>query len=672
MTAVVGVALAVLAGYLSFFRIGGSIRTLSYDVPFIVGHRSGGADDLRIVYLDELDGTFVGRRSQARLLDKLNEAGARAVVYDLIFDLPSEDPEVDREFAAAMLRFRGVDEAGNPLPGAPRRPVLLACGRQNVSQTGVTGERLIPPTDELLAAADDFGLVALIHDKKFTVRELTTGTRDEASITWKAASALGAPLSEDDRLTPRWVNYAGPPPDPANPEAKPAIPSCSASDLLNGTVPGFLRDKIVVVGAKPGMVGAAAGLDLFSTPFHRIDLRGDLPLMSGVEIQATLLANLLRQNWLTCSAPRQDTWLIILAGIAAGLAFTRLRPFHGMFVVFFSVLFLIALGTYSVHVKRLWFPWSVVAFVQIPVAVLWGTAAHFYIERFFRAKLGEEQRQLRDAFAKYLSPQMLDRLTAEGFQLKVGGEKIEAAMMFTDLEDFTNMCERVGDPERIVTTLNDYFERTTFHIFDHDGVVIKFIGDAIFAVWGAPIREPDAALKAVRAAWKLSQSDQLVVDGVALKTRIGLHFGAVVAGNVGSARRVDYTLIGDAVNLSARLESLNKTLGTHILISDEVRQRIGDEFTTRKVGHFKVKGRREVTVIHELLGPATSEGEPPWITLYHRALDALSANDREQARNHFVATQTSLGRNDGPSAFFLKHLDAGGAIPDGVLEMTEK
>ncbi len=666
LTALAGVVLAVLAGYLALFRLGGSIRTLSYDVPFIFP-KTASAEDVRIVYLDELDGQFLDRRAQAKLLDKLNEAGARAVIYDLIFDLPSEDPGVDQEFAAAMLRFRGVDEMGEPVAGMPRRQVLLACGRQNINQTGVTGEQLIPPTDELLAAADDFGLVTLIHDKEFTVRELSTGTRDEPTLTWKAAIALGTPLEEKDRLAARWLNYVGHP-DPN----RPAIQSCSASNLLSGSVPDFLRDKVVVVGAKPGIVGAAAGLDLFSTPYHRFDLRGELPLTSGVEIQATGLANLLKQNWLVRSDPRHDTWLIVAAGILAGIAFSRLRPVHGIIVAVVAVLLLVAVGYFSVRFQRIWFPWSVAAFVQIPVALGWGTAAHFYIERFFRVKLGEEQRQLREAFAKYLSPQMLDRLTAEGFKMRVGGEKIEAAMMFTDLENFTDLCEKVGDPERIVRTLNEYFEQTTSHIFDDDGVVIKFIGDAIFAAWGAPLAEPQAALKAARAAWKLSNTDKIMIDGVALNTRIGVHFGEVVAGNIGSARRVDYTMIGDAVNLAARLESLNKMLGTDILISNEVSERISSEFRTRLVGRFKVKGRREVTLIHELLGPVLQDGEPEWITIYHEALAALQANDPEQARGRFKAAEASRGQRDGPSNFFLHRIDTGDRVKDGIIEMTEK
>jgi adenylate cyclase len=659
-TGFVGVVLAVLAGYIAWFRIGSPVTTLSYDIPFFAGHR-GTAENVRIVYIDELDGSFINRSGQSKLLDRLNEAGARAVVYDLIFDRPSEDPAIDREFAAAMLRFRGVDENGNPLPGKSQRPVLLACGRKMLLQAGVIGEQLIPPNDELLGAADDFGLVAFVHDQKFTVRELSTGTPDEPSLTWKAATALGAPLVEAQRESAKWINYAGPPG---------TIPAFNASDVLREESFAPLRDKIIVVGAKPGMVGTAAGVDLFSTPYHRIDFR-DTPLMSGVEVQATLLANLLGSNWLTRSTEGSDMWLIKIAGLLAGGLFSWLRPGRGFLVAILLILALFVLGTLSLHYHRFWFPWSVVAFLQIPVALVWGTASHFYVERFFRAKLTEEQRQLREAFAKYLSPQMLDRLTAEGFRMKVGGEKVEAAILFTDIEDFTNMSERVGDPEKIVSTLNDYFERTTAHVFDDDGVVIKFIGDAIFAAWGAPLPEPDAAPKAARAAWKLSQSSREVIHGERLNTRIGLHFGEVVAGNIGSMRRVDYTMIGDAVNLAARLESLNKTLGTSILMSDEVHRRLGDGFLTRKVGHFRVKGRREVTIIHELLGLAV-DGTPEWIGIYHEALAALTADLPEQACELFMKTSAAKGETDGPSAFFMKRLDAGDLISGGVIEMTEK
>ncbi len=266
---------------------------------------------------------------------------------------------------------------------------------------------------------------------------------------------------------------------------------------------------------------------------------------------------------------------------------------------------------------------------------------------------------------------MLDRLTAEGFKMNPGGEKARVAMMFTDLESFTDMCDRVRDPERIVATLNDYFERTTGHIFDDDGVIIKFIGDAIFAAWGAPVPDPDAPRKAVRSAWKLFQSDKLVVDGESLDTRIGLHFGDVVAGNIGSKRRVDYTMIGDAVNLAARLEGLNKLIGTRILMSDAIRETVGDEFRTRRVGRFRVKGRKEVTIVHELLGPARQESVPEWITAYHEAVEALENGDHDRARSGFGRV-LSLRDGDGPSRFFLHALDQKDVTADGVVEMKEK
>ena len=245
--------------------------------------------------------------------------------------------------------------------------------------------------------------------------------------------------------------------------------------------------------------------------------------------------------------------------------------------------------------------------------------------------------------------------------------------MFTDIESFTEMCQRVRDPERIVATLNDYFHRTTGHIFDHDGVIIKFIGDAIFAAWSVPLTDPQAPLKAARAAWKLSQSDQLTVDGVELKTRIGVHFGEVVAGNIGTDLHVDYTLIGDAVNLAARLEGLNKTLGTHILVSSAVAAHLGSEFRTRRVGRFKVKGRTETTEVHELLGPALQPDEPSWVTSYQGALTALESGDHSAARALFETTIATRSRyRDGPSRFFLDCLDKGDALPGGVVEMKEK
>ena len=672
VAAIVGAILAVFIGHLSLLRLGESLVSASYDMPFMMHH--GGSDGLvRIVYLDQLDEEMLDRRPQALLLDKLAESGAKAVVYDVIFDLASKDPEIDKAFADSIRRFRGVDAEGNPIPGKPQRHVFLACGREVFNVNRVAGEQLIPPTDVLLDAADDFGIVAF-DDDAYLVRKLSTGSRDEPSLIWKTAAALGAKLDENDRLETRWINFIGPPPDPTKNNTTGPIPSRGAASVLQGgSDTEFFGDKVVVVGGEPGIVGAALGKDLFSTPFHRFQIGGKLPLMSGVEVQATGLANLMQGNWLTRSGYRLDLTMIIIAGILAGAGLTFLRPVKAILTAVGLIVAFAIAGVCSIHFERFWFPWTVVSFAQIPAALVWGIAAHSYVERFFRIKISAEQVAIREAFAKYLSPQMLDRLTIEGFNTNLGGEKVQAAMMFTDLESFTDMCERVGDPERIVDMLNDYFERTTGSIFDHDGVVIKFIGDAIFAAWGAPIHDPEAPIKAVRAAWKLYQSDKLVVDGLELRTRIGIHYGDVVAGNIGSTRRVDYTMIGDAVNLAARLEGINKMFDTSILMSDAVHAHLKGEFRTRKVGKFRVKGRKEVVVVYELLGPAIQDREPEWITLYHKAVEALNDNDTGKALDLFARVNTEREpRGDGPSRFFIEKINSGEPIHDGVYEMKEK
>jgi adenylate cyclase len=672
LTAVLGALLTVAAGYLALSKLCAPLVNLSYDMPYIF-HRAGVADDIRMVFLTELDQHSLDRRPQTKLLDQLGAAGARMVVYDVIFDIPSADPQVDKEFADAIRRFRGVDADGNRIQGMPRREVLLGCARDVSWRSGHIMEFLSVPTDILLNVADDFGVVAFEEDS-FTIRKLTTGTRDEPSLGWKAARAAGARLTEDSRMDPRWINYAGPPAaEGAGPEVVPIL-SCEAESVIAGeTAPGFFRDKIVLIGGRPGVVGQELGKDLFATPFHEFPVRGKIPYMSGIEIQANALANLLHGNWLVRSTPRFDSWLILMGGVLAGVGLTLLKPVRAILTATALGLALAIAGVVAMHWGRWWFPWTAVAFLQLPVASVWALASNTYLERFLRIRLTEEQAAIREAFAKYLSPQMLDRLTEEGYRANLGGDTVEVAMMFTDLEAFTYMCERVRNPERIVDTLNEYFERTTRSIFEHDGVVIKYNGDAIFAAWGTPLRDTDASNHAAAAAWRLHEMDRLEVDGQRLPTRIGLHYGEVVAGNIGSSNRLDFTLVGDSVNLASRLEGINKVLGTRILMSEALKARLDAGFRSRRVGRVRVKGRKEPVVIHELLGPVGQEDEPEWISTYHRAIEALEAGNSSLALKCFGKTDSLRDpAGDGPSQFFRERILAGDLAAGGIAEIREK
>lgn len=668
MVALAGAILAVCAGHLALNNLGKSIVLLSYDMPFIV-HRAGGDSDICIVYLKSVNG-IVDRKPQAAILDKLAAAGAKTVIYDLVFDTPYENPKIDEEFAAAIRRFRGADQNGNK---NLRRHVFLAAGSEPIQQIGAVGEHLIMPIDSLLEAADGYGLVKW-DDDDGKIRKITTGTNDEPSIIWKAATA---PEAEPDkthympdetrRMETRWLNYAGPP-------SSNSFFSCDADMLISGSVDAKLfSGKTVFIGGYSDSLNQSLGKDVFLTPFHSFQIEKKLPYMNGVEVQANGLANLMKGNWLTRSSPNFDTTLIIIVGILTGIGFTLLRPALGIFSATGCVIGCAIAGVLSIHYGRVWFPWSAVAFVQLPVALVWGTAAHSYVEHFFRMKIKDEQRALREAFAKYLSPQMLDRMTTNDFKTTLGGEKVHAAIMFTDLEGFTDMCERVRDPARIVEVLNDYFQRTTGSIFDYDGVIIKFLGDSIFAAWGVPLASTNASANAARAAWRLFENDKFHVEGVELRTRIGLHFDEVVAGNVGSSRHMDFTLIGDAVNLTSRLEGLNKMLGTHILMSEAIQSSLNGEFRSRRIGEFRLKGRTQVTVVHELIGPVVEQREPDWIGKYHRAIAALATGDSAQALALFSEVNTSRGpRGDGPSRFFTRLIESKQISKNGIVDLKEK
>jgi CHASE2 domain-containing sensor protein len=369
---------------------------------------------------------------------------------------------------------------------------MLAAGREHGQAAGMAFERILPPIDLLREAADDIGIVPLVHDDRYVVRELSTGTPDEASLTWKLALRLGAPLDERIRLEPRWINYAGPPPHPARPDDAPSILSVPAQSLLEGEDaldPSLLRGRVVIVGGRPGVIGPKLGEDLFSTPFHRLDRRGNLGLMSGAEIQTNLLLNLLNGHWLRKSGHGSDQLLVSLVALTAGIGLSRMKPVAGLFAALLAGLAFLIGGVLSIHYGNLWFPWTVVALVQLPVAFIGGTITNYQVEQFFRKRLDADQKRLREAFSRYVSPKMLDRISDEGFQLDPGGEKTNAAMMFTDIESFTTACENAPDPLLIVEHLNDYFERTTNHIFEQEGIVIKFIGDAIFAAWGVPFHD---------------------------------------------------------------------------------------------------------------------------------------------------------------------------------------
>jgi adenylate cyclase len=427
--------------------------------------------------------------------------------------------------------------------------------------------------------------------------------------------------------------------------------------------PGYFKDKTVFIGARSQLgSGPKKLLDEFSTPWSRFRGRTYTP---GAEIHATTFLNLLHRDWLERVPASTEKWFVILLGLSLG-ALRWLRPWRAVVVTALAAAAIFAATCLLQWRAHLWWNWTVPVLLQIPLGLFLAVVSRYYIEE-------RRKRKLRLAFGYYLSPELATQIAERNFSLAPGGEKVVATMMFTDLEGFAALSERLEDSTRLGHVLRYYFTRTTDLIFAEKGTVIKFIGDAVFAAWGAPLAQADQAERAVRAAWQISEVAEMEIPSsrpggmdtiLPVHTRIGIHTGEALAGNLGSERRFDYTLIGDAVNVASRLEGANKYLGTAVLLSDETAKLLGGKFLLRRVGVFIVKGRTHTLVFHELLGDNLA-ASPPWLATFEAALTAWTTGDFAAARAGFESVEKARNGKDGPSRFYLNLLEKTPTTPPG-------
>lgn len=655
----IGVAIIVLAGLAcSAFRLGNSLAWLSFDLPFKFAARYSPPEVVMVTVDDESrkelgiePGHPIPRAQQAKLVDRLTSVGARIIFYDLIFDSPSSDPAGDEAFAAAMKRN------GN---------VVLSGALDSVGRDGATTETVVPPTPLLRDAARAWGLAGpLLLDPDNTVRRIGVPNTEEPLAHWIVADLAGAAATKDpaSRKKVRGLNYYGP---------AETITWCSFHEALDEKMrdPEFFRGKIVCIGGKPSVVGRKFGEDEFGYPHSRFGA----PYIVGLEVHATALLNLLRNEWLDRMAFPLELALVALLGLGAGAAMYGFGPMRGLIALAVLVI-AVFIGSLMLQIHgHLWWNWLVPVTVQIPLAVLCSItprAVGFANEARRRA-------QLRQAFSLYLSPQMAAKIDDETMDLTPGGELVEATLLFTDCKGFTAMSEELKDPKLISDTLIAYFTQTSKHVLENDGTIIKYIGDAVFACWNAPVLDPDHAKKAARAGWAMAEAAKQVVMGRQLMTRVGVCTGEVVAGNLGSPYRFDYTCIGEAVNFASRLEGLNNHMGTSVLIADSTRKLIGDGFICRSLGSFIVKGKTTPVAIHELIAPA--DVAPPdleWLKTWEEAMRTVRQGDFATLQKLLREVVWQRGGTDGPAEYYLKHvasLEKEGRLSDwtGVVKMTEK
>ena len=260
------------------------------------------------------------------------------------------------------------------------------------------------------------------------------------------------------------------------------------------------------------------------------------------------------------------------------------------------------------------------------------------------------------AFRKYIPADLVRTLLRQGIEPRPGGSIRMLTVMFTDIAGFTGLSERLGD--QIIPLLSRYLDTVSREVTGHSGTIDKFIGDAVMAFWGAPTANPNHAVDACRAALAcqsaLLQSGLVDDHGRPVKVRIGINSGDMLVGNIGSEFRLNYTVIGDAVNVASRLEGANKEYGTEIIIGEETRRLAGDRIHVRELDRLVVYGRAGGLAIYELLGVAADGTEPPcWAVLYKSALTAYRAQDFARAISLFHQVLAANG-SDRPSQIMLE------------------
>jgi adenylate cyclase len=366
----------------------------------------------------------------------------------------------------------------------------------------------------------------------------------------------------------------------------------SAEQLATGWEPDVpleaFRDRVVFVGL------TGVGLpDMRATPLAPHD--------PGVIIHATILDNLLRGDYLR----RGPAW--VQHGVVAGAAFAVALPVALLSSVLAAaatgllVLVLIAAGITAAFTAGLWI--ELAAPLAAGAVAFAGSLGAGYLAE------GRDKRRVREMFGRYVTPAYVARLAEHPEALELGGERVALTVLFSDIRGFTSLSERLP-PEEVIGLLNQYLDAMVEVVFRHEGTIDKFIGDAVMAFWGAPLPVADHARRAMDAALDMrAELDRLnagwSATGAAptLRIGVGIHTGEAVVGNIGSlSRKLDYTAIGDTVNLASRLEGLNKEYGTTILVSDATAAAAGPGYELHDLGEVRVKGKEREVAIYELTG----------------------------------------------------------------------
>lgn len=604
-------------------------------------------------------------------LQHLSRGPAKWVAFDLIFDRDLRNPSEDEAFLSAIdtlgnvfgaLYFTKADSEHflYPMSSEPRG-FLYERFQVSVPETLmynlINYDRMEPDFTELLNSFVGLGFVNLIPDPDGVIRKIPLFSRFNEHV--YPAFALAIALKElnvsrirydekqsvihlvrndgENLMMPidRWgrtlIYYHGP---------FQTFRYISFYDVLMGFVPAeYFKGRIVIFGSSlPGL------FDLRSTPIQ--------PAFPGVEINANVLYQILQQHFYRELSSLEAFLFLMIIAVFSGIVFSLFRPLGSIISAFFLSFFMLIFSFYVFSGYHYWIP-LINSFLVILFAFLINYVYRYLIEE-------KDKRIIKKMFSHYVSASVVEELIKAPDKLKLGGEKKVCSVLFSDLAGFTTLSERL-EPEELVKILNEYATEMTRIIFQYDGTLDKYEGDAIMALFGAPVDIGNHALKACQSAIFMQRRLEKIREEwkkrgwPEIYQRIGINTGTMIVGNMGSETRFDYTAVGDAVNLASRLEGANKLYDTNILIGEGTYQMAKDDILARLLDLIRVKGKRQPVKVYELIalkGDTINVRIREMLNHYQKGFQYYLSRNWDWAINQFRQA-LQIHPADGPSRLYL-------------------
>ncbi|SFP76487.1 adenylate cyclase [Nitrosomonas cryotolerans] len=679
-------------------------------------------DDVVVVAIDQRSARHLNlplnprswpRDLHARLIERLTEAGAGVIVFDLIFDTHGNVPAHDAALAQAMAAARNVvlverlssedvellmepsDQAQYkitqegtiqpipiiadaalvcapfPLPklsrvngywafkaGAGDMPTLPVAALQVFALpvyadfTRLLAHNSPGYTEQLVvnsAAPDIEALLFTLRNMLVNVpglaQKMLVELQRNTSLNADTKRMLRALISAYVGTEIRYLNFYGPPRSVRTIPYYQLVQSATDPAALNDAFESIFKGKAVFIGFS---AETQSGQDRIRDDYHTVFPGADGLTMSGVEIAATAFANLLENKPIKPVSLIVGLSILFLLGVVMGAAFLMLSNRSGAFVVIVLILIYVGHAYYQFEAMGLWLPLIIPLFLQMPLALFGAGLLKYVAAR-------REGKQVKDAFGYFLPERVVNDIAKSAGKVSANTQLVYGVCLATDADKYTTLAERMS-PRQLSQLMNDYYAVLFEPVRKQGGIVSDVVGDAMFAIWAPPFLDADlrkqaclACLDIVAAVAHFNQ----INSEMQLPTRVGLHFGEILLGNVGALHHYEYRAVGDIVNTTSRIQGVNKYLGTNALLSSEVIVGQAD-FLTRPLGNFLLAGKSSVVNLSELVAhKQTASYEQYWLCeRFTHALQAYELKKWNEASSGFLEI-LDIFPADGPARLFL-------------------